>query len=146
MYSIATICEVLKGKFLLHQTDDQIEHLIYDSRRVQQGSSSLFFAIKTTHNDGHKYLLQAFKKGVRNFVVSDAVNTSGLEGTTIISVSDSLQALQQLASWHRLKFSIPVIGITGSNGKTIVKEWLNLLLHADHTIARFFRQLNGEGG
>lgn len=145
MYSIVTICEVIKGSFLQTKGDDPIEHLVYDSRRVQQAEASLFFALKTEHNDGHKYLAGAYKKGIRNFIVSEAPSVP-LNESNIILVEDTLNALQELAGFHRDHFSIPVIGITGSNGKTMVKEWLYQLLEEDHRIVRSPKSFNSQIG
>ena len=144
-YSIQTICLVVKGQFISQHSDDTIENLVYDSRRILQPSSSLFFALKTEHNDGHKYLLNAYKKGIRNFIVSDHP-ANKLAEANIILVEDSLSALQELASFHRDHFSFPVIGITGSNGKTIVKEWLNHLLGEDYKIVRSPKSFNSQIG
>jgi alanine racemase len=144
-YSIQTICSVLQGKFISQYADDQIENLVYDSRRILRPSSSLFFALKTEHNDGHKYLLSAYKKGIRNFIVSYQP-TQQLNDSNILLVEDTLNALQKLASFHRYHFSFPVIGITGSNGKTIVKEWLNHLLEEDYKIVRSPKSFNSQIG
>lgn len=146
MYFISTICEAVKGRFLQNPKDDQILHLVYDSRRLQQPDASLFFALRTEHNDGHKFLNDAYKKGVRNFIISDSSFVKKLQHCNIIGVDDTLSALQSLSSFHRNHFSIPVVGITGSNGKTIVKEWLNHLLEEDQTIARSPRSFNSQIG
>ena len=127
-------------------TDDAIENLAYDSRRLHQPASSLFFAIKTAHNDGHQFLRAAWKKGLRNFVVSEAGSASQLPEANVILVEDTLQALQSLAAYHRQQFNIPVIGITGSNGKTIVKEWLFHLLQEDYNIVRSPKSYNSQIG
>lgn len=144
-YSIQTICSAVQGKFISQHNDDRIENLVYDSRRILQPSSSLFFALKTKHNDGHKYLAGAYKKGIRNFIVSSQP-AQQLEKSNVILVEDTLTALQELASFHRQHFSFPVIGITGSNGKTIVKEWLNHLLEEDYTIVRSPKSFNSQIG
>ncbi|MBO9683966.1 MAG: bifunctional UDP-N-acetylmuramoyl-tripeptide:D-alanyl-D-alanine ligase/alanine racemase, partial [Flavisolibacter sp.] len=144
-YSIQTICSVVQGKFISQDADDEIENLVYDSRRILQPLSSLFFALKTEHNDGHKYLLSAHKKGIRNFIVSKQP-TQQLSDSTIILVEDTLDALQELAAFHRGHFSFPVVGITGSNGKTIVKEWLNHLLEEDYKIVRSPKSFNSQIG
>jgi alanine racemase len=144
-YSIQTICSAVQGVFISQYADDKIENLVYDSRRILQPSSSLFFALKTEHNDGHKYLLNAHKKGVRNFIVSEQP-TRELTDSNIILAQDSLTALQELAGFHRDHFSFPVIGITGSNGKTIVKEWLNHLLEDDYRIVRSPKSFNSQIG
>jgi Alr-MurF fusion protein len=144
-YSIETICSAVRGELISRSADDRIDNLVYDSRRILQPSSSLFFAIKTESNDGHKYLESAHKKGIRNFVISE-VPARELAGSNVILVEDALNALDQLAAFHREHFSIPVIGITGSNGKTIVKEWLNLLLEEDYKIVRSPKSFNSQIG
>lgn len=144
-YSIQTVCSVVKGQFISQHADDEIETLVYDSRRILQSASSLFFALKTEHNDGHKYLISAYKKGIRNFIVSEHP-ADPPDDINIIHVEDTLDALQQLASFHRNHFSFPVIGITGSNGKTIVKEWLNHLLEEDYKIVRSPKSFNSQIG
>jgi Alr-MurF fusion protein len=144
-YSIETICSVVQGKLISLSSDERIDNLIYDSRRILQPSSSLFFAIKTEHNNGHKYLSSAHKKGIRNFVISEP-SSGELTDSNVILVEDALDALQVLATFHREHFSMPVIGITGSNGKTIVKEWLNLLLAEDYKIVRSPKSFNSQIG
>lgn len=144
-YSIQRICSVVQGKFISQHADDKIENLVYDSRRILQPSSSLFFALKTEHNDGHKYLLSAHKKGIRNFIISNQP-IQQLNDSNVILVEDTLDALQELASFHRDHFSFPVVGITGSNGKTIVKEWLNHLMEEDYKIVRSPKSFNSQIG
>ncbi|HEY1021452.1 MAG TPA: Mur ligase family protein, partial [Flavisolibacter sp.] len=142
MYLISKVCTILNGR-LMQAGEREIRHLLYDSRRIQHPETSLFFAIKTAHNDGHRYLAEAYQKGVRAFVVSEEV---ALEDAAVIRVDDTLAALQKLAAWHRSQFSIPVIGITGSNGKTVVKEWLAQLLEEDFSIVRSPKSFNSQLG
>src|SRR5215213_1069749 len=144
-YSIQTICSIIQGVFISQQSDDEIEHLVYDSRRILQPQSSLFFAVKTEHNDGHKYLLGSHKKGIRNFIVSDPPPKE-LTESNVILVEDTIDALHLVASFHRDHFSFPVIGVTGSNGKTIVKEWLNHLLEDNYKIVRSPKSFNSQIG
>ena len=126
--------------------EDFIKYLVYDSRNISFPQTSLFFALKTSHRDGHQFIGDAYKKGIRNFVVSESIDTNKLTDCNIILVADTLNALQSLASYHRSQFSIPVIGITGSNGKTIVKEWLYELLKDDYNIVRSPRSFNSQIG
>ena len=144
MYSAAQIAGITRGKFICQSGEGMVQHLVYDSRRIAQPETSLFFALVTGQDDGHRFLEEAYKKGVRNFVVQSQVAT--LPGSNIIQVGDTLEALQQLATEHRKKFSFPVIAITGSNGKTIVKEWLNHLLQDDHQVVRSPRSFNSQLG
>lgn len=146
MYSIQTICEVVKGRFLQQHQNDTITTLLYDSRHIQLAEEALFFALQTPHSDGHIYVADAYAKGVRNFIVSRTVVLDNMPDSNIILVDDTLAALQQLAIYHRQHFAIPVIGITGSNGKTIVKEWLYQLLEADYHIVRSPKSYNSQIG
>ncbi|MER3470499.1 MAG: bifunctional UDP-N-acetylmuramoyl-tripeptide:D-alanyl-D-alanine ligase/alanine racemase [Chitinophagaceae bacterium] len=146
MYSIHKIQQVINGNFLQQMQEDFIKYLVYDSRNISFPKTSLFFALKTSHRDGHQFIGDAYKKGIRNFVVSESIDTNKLTDCNIILVADTLNALQSLASYHRSQFSIPVIGITGSNGKTIVKEWLYELLKDDYNIVRSPRSFNSQIG
>jgi alanine racemase len=146
VYPVQTICNAVKGKFLLFTADAAIEHLVNDSRNIQQPATSLFFAMATSHNDGHLYLEEAYQKGVRSFVVSKAIDAQIFPDSNIIVVPDTLQALQDLAAFHRSHFQIPVIGITGSNGKTVVKEWLYQLLETHFNIVRSPKSYNSQIG
>src|SRR5687768_6213123 len=113
-----------------------IGHLLIDSRRLIFPATSLFFALQGPRRDGHSFIEQLYEKGVRNFVISETTDTAKIPEANIIQVPDTLQALQVLAAHHRKQFAIPVIGITGSNGKTIVKEWLNQLLDKKYSVVR----------
>jgi alanine racemase len=146
VYTVQELCNVINGTFLLQEGEANIEHLAFDTRRLQQPATSLFFALKTEHNDGHKFLVTAYKKGVRNFIVSTAVDTIQFTHSNILIVEDVLAALQQIAAHHRKHFHYPVIGITGSNGKTIVKEWLYQLLHEEYNLVRSPKSFNSQIG
>lgn len=147
MYRLATIAEVI-GAELSATADPErvIAHLLHDSRAVTFADSSLFFALRTPRADGHRYLEDAWRKGVRAFVVSADVEATAYPNATFLRVPDTLEALQALAAWHRGQFDLPVIGITGSNGKTIVKEWLHQLLEPEHRIVRSPRSYNSQIG
>jgi alanine racemase len=144
-YSIRHIADIVKGKILQFRRDDAIGHLLLDSRRLIFPASSLFIALKGPHRDGRRFIEELYRRGVRNFMVEDS-GLPAMPEANIIIVTDTLAALQQLAAWHRRQFSIPVIGITGSNGKTIVKEWLNELLEADYYIVRSPKSYNSQTG
>lgn len=141
-YTLQQISTVVKGT-LSGDGDAVVSQLAYDSRRMQHPEASLFFALQTPHTDGHLFISDAYKKGVRSFVVS---RSTGLKNANVILVADVLDALQHLAAWHRSGFRLPVIGITGSNGKTVVKEWLNSLLEADDNIVRSPKSFNSQIG
>lgn len=146
MYFIETIAEVVKGNFVQKAENNPIAYLSFDSRNIAFAPHTLFFALHTPRHDGHSYLGNAYQQGVRHFIVDKEIDGSELRGANIIWVQDTLCALQELASFHRQQFSVPVIGITGSNGKTIVKEWLNLLLQDDYKIARSPKSYNSQIG
>ena len=114
---------------ILGTPECQITELAIDSRKVTAPERTLFFAIETEKNDGHLYIPSLYQLGVRNFVITKVMETYAMcEGANFLFVEDSVAALQRLAQKHRQQFHYPVIGITGSNGKTIVKEWLTSIL------------------
>ncbi len=114
---------------ILGTPECQITELAIDSRKVTAPERTLFFAIETEKNDGHLYIPSLYQLGVRNFVITKVMETYAMcEGANFLFVEDSVAALQRLAQRHRQQFHYPVIGITGSNGKTIVKEWLTSIL------------------
>jgi alanine racemase len=147
-HSISSISQVIHGT--LSGNGDRsaiIRNLLIDSRKLSNAETSLFFAIKGERHDGHAYLTDLYEKGVRNFVVSILPqNPDHYDGSSYILVTDTLVALQQLCAYHRLQFNIPVIGITGSNGKTIVKEWLFQLMREDKNIVRSPKSFNSQVG
>ncbi|MBL7739688.1 MAG: bifunctional UDP-N-acetylmuramoyl-tripeptide:D-alanyl-D-alanine ligase/alanine racemase [Chitinophagaceae bacterium] len=123
-----------------------VEHLLLDSRKIYSPAASLFFALKGQRRNGHLFIAEAYKKGIRSFVISEDIDPLLYPDADFVQVNDTLEALQQVASYHRSQFTIPVIGITGSNGKTIVKEWLYQLLHQDYTIVRSPKSYNSQIG
>ncbi len=123
-----------------------IEHLVVDTRKIIFPKTSLFFALRGPRRDGHEYIADAYKQGVRHFVVSKRIDTSQYPDADFFMVKKVLIALQTLAAIHRAQFDYPVIGITGSNGKTIVKEWLYQLLNPDYNIVRSPRSYNSQIG
>lgn len=145
-YLIENIASIVKGKLLSQHDNATISHLLIDSRRLIFPQSSLFFALQGPRRDGHGFIEPLYAKGVRNFVVSESIDVTRVPEANIIQVPDTLQALQALAAYHRKQFSIPVIGITGSNGKTIVKEWLNQLLEKKYSVIRSPRSFNSQIG
>ncbi|MCD7971888.1 MAG: bifunctional UDP-N-acetylmuramoyl-tripeptide:D-alanyl-D-alanine ligase/alanine racemase [Candidatus Azobacteroides sp.] len=146
-YTITEIADIIKSEEK-PTIDLPVRLLLTDSRSVVFPEESLFFAIKTKTNDGHNYIAELYQRGVTNFVINRPVNEQELTftGANFLHVPDSLKALQELAAFHRKRFSVPVIGITGSNGKTVVKEWLYQLLHPDKNIVRSPRSYNSRIG
>jgi alanine racemase len=145
-YSIRHIASLVNGSFLQFQRDDLVENLLTDSRRLLFPETSLFFALYGPRRDGHSFLNDLYNRGLRNFIVYRKVDIGNFPAANIILVQDSLKALQQLAVFHRQQFDYPVIGITGSNGKTIVKEWINQLLEDKYRIVRSPRSYNSRIG
>ncbi|MBO7418320.1 MAG: bifunctional UDP-N-acetylmuramoyl-tripeptide:D-alanyl-D-alanine ligase/alanine racemase [Bacteroidaceae bacterium] len=131
-------------------TPATIDWLLTDSRSLSFPEATLFFALKTKRNSGAHYIKELYQRGVRNFVVSRSdygeVEALNLKDANVLLVPDTLMALQKLAQTHRKRFQIPVIGITGSNGKTVVKEWLHQLLSQDRMIIRSPRSYNSQIG
>jgi len=148
MYNISTIVSVVNGELLSSGTkDSKINDILIDSRKLISPKETLFIALKTKKNDGHKYILSLYRRGLRNFLISvPPENIESLKNANFIIVEDTLAALQLLVSDKRKKFDIPVIGITGSNGKTIIKEWLFQMLQADKNIIRSPKSYNSQIG
>jgi len=126
--------------------DTDITDLLIDSRKVVNPTKAMFIAIKGPHRDGHEFIADAYRKGVRTFLVSSEHPTDFLPEARYLLVPDTLTALQQLAAAHRNRYHFPVIGITGSNGKTIVKEWLFQLLSDQYKIIRSPKSYNSQIG
>jgi len=146
-YHIDRIASVLQAVYLQQaDTSCTIEHLLIDSRRVIHPPTALFFALSTSRRDGHDFIKETYSKGVRNFVVQATISTAQFPEANFLLVTNTLHALQQLATHHRSQFTIPVIGITGSNGKTIVKEWLYQLLSDHFSIIRSPKSYNSQVG
>lgn len=144
-YTILDIARILKV-----ETDSAppviIQYLLTDSRKIVFPQHSLFFAISGQRRDGHDFISEVYERGVRSFVVKEEFDNAGYPDACFLKVKEVLKALQQLAEHHRNRFRIPVIGITGSNGKTIVKEWLYQLLQKDYQIIRSPRSYNSQIG
>jgi alanine racemase len=135
------------GKNLLMSLDSYINSLCIDSRKATDAQGTLFFAIKGERNDGHEYIHRLYALGVRQFVVEHPLpDLNLLEGSNIIIVSSSVEALQKLAAHRRANFTIPVIGVTGSNGKTIIKEWLYQILSTDQVLVKNPGSYNSQVG
>lgn len=145
-YSIFEIAEIL-GVDSNGFNKANINVLLTDSRQIFSPDETLFFALTTPNNDGHKYIAELYNLEVRNFVVSKILpEWQNYKNTNFLVVKDTLAALQKIAAHHRQKFNIPVIGITGSNGKTIVKEWLHQVLSPDFVITHSPRSYNSQLG
>ena len=147
-YSIETIAQLLQAK-RIGPGEGTVKWLLTDSRSLGFPEETLFFALVTGRGNGHRYINDLYNRGVRHFVVSEHPADESLQAmpeANFLVVADTLAALQLLAEKHRAQYDIPVVGITGSNGKTVVKEWLSQLLGPDHHVARSPRSYNSQIG
>jgi len=148
-YNIEKITTLI-GARRIGTADAQIGWLLTDSRSLCFPEETLFFALKTARNDGHRYIADLYRRGVRNFVVSTVpsgfADGSSVADANFLVVPSPLAALQRLAERHRDEFNIPIVGITGSNGKTMVKEWLYQLLSPQFTVTRSPKSFNSQIG
>ncbi len=144
-FTIKNIISYIHAKPLGSFDDFIIENISIDSRSLQNNTGTLFFALKGQNHDGHHYIEQLIRKGVRYFVVEN-IPENCIDKASFLIVDNTTIALQETAKYYRSLFDFPVIGITGSNGKTIVKEWLNYLLSPDYSIVRSPKSYNSQVG
>ncbi|MBO6059263.1 MAG: alanine racemase, partial [Bacteroidaceae bacterium] len=143
---VSTIASLI-GARQVGEADININWLLTDSRSLCFPESTLFFAIRTPRGDGHRYIQDLYSRGVRAFVVEEIPDITASSGEcAFLQVENSLVALQRLAERKREEYDIPIIGITGSNGKTTVKEWLYQMLSPDMTVTRSPRSYNSQIG
>ena len=148
-YKILEIAKIVDANILQNGDDIFIENLLTDSRKLLFANSSLFFALNGIGRNGISFINSLYEKGVRNFVVDESFSTQEIikyPHAYFLKVTDVLTALQTLSAVQRHRFQYPVIGITGSNGKTIVKEWLTQLLGDDFNIVRNLKSYNSQTG
>ena len=147
VYTIEKITTLI-GARCFGNENAKVGFLLTDSRSLCFPEETLFFALKSGRNDGHNYIPELYRRGVRNFVVCEVPDNYGetYPKANFLKVVDTLEALQRLAERHRDEFNIPVVGITGSNGKTMVKEWLYQILSADKNVTRSPRSYNSQIG
>ncbi|MBR6439220.1 MAG: bifunctional UDP-N-acetylmuramoyl-tripeptide:D-alanyl-D-alanine ligase/alanine racemase [Bacteroidales bacterium] len=157
-YTIKQIVSIVGGQIIGNQSDTIIiKDILFDSRLLIDAENTLFFALYSGRNDGHKYIAELYEKGVKSFVISqkniekydanaqfDALKQ--YSDAVFVVVNDTLIALQTLAAYHRSQFNIPVVGITGSNGKTVVKEWLYQILSPSMSVCRSPKSYNSQIG
>ncbi|MCX7744555.1 MAG: bifunctional UDP-N-acetylmuramoyl-tripeptide:D-alanyl-D-alanine ligase/alanine racemase [Flavobacteriales bacterium] len=147
MYTIEDIARICEGTCL--QAGNRLNPVLYlctDSRKVVFADSSLFIAIRGLYHDGHLFAEQAYSKGIRYFLINRDAAISLHADAVYVCVDDTLEAIQKLAAYHRRRFHYPVIGITGSNGKTVVKEWLYQLLSPSYQIIKSPGSYNSQIG
>lgn len=147
-YNITEIVDFIKGE--LHAGSPKqhiIRDILIDSRRLISPDHCVFIALKSKRNNGHNYIAELYEKGIRHFIVSTLPeNLKQFVKANFIKVNNTLESLQLLSLMHRNKFDIPIIGITGSNGKTIIKEWLYQLLREEKSIIRSPKSYNSQIG
>jgi alanine racemase len=144
-YLLSEMAEMMGAQAEL-SADGRITHLLIDSRKYRRGNHFIFFALRGDSNDGHRYIDELYRQGLRNFVVEEKPKNGSYPEANWLRVDHTLLALQRLSGAHRRHFSYPVWAITGSNGKTIVKEWLFQLLGQDMRIVRSPRSYNSQVG
>ena len=138
------LASITGGKNLRFFRNLPVTNLITDSRKATISEESIFFAISGKHHDGHQFITKLYADGIRQFIVERPVSAS--EDCNVLLVPSAITALQQIAAFHRSQIKVPVIGITGSNGKTIVKEWLYQLLSPEFKIAKNPASYNSQLG
>ncbi|KLT68990.1 bifunctional UDP-N-acetylmuramoyl-tripeptide:D-alanyl-D-alanine ligase/alanine racemase [Flavobacterium sp. ABG] len=143
--NLRNLIPVLEAEWIGLHTAIFVDHVSIDSRSLQNGSQTLFFALSGVNNDAHLYISELIDKGVQSFVVQYVPDNCKGRANFLI-VKDTLKALQEFAAYYRNLFDFPVIGLTGSNGKTIVKEWLNFLLSPDFNVIRSPKSYNSQVG
>lgn len=142
-YTIQHLAEIISAE-IIGQTSGQIQEIYFDSRTIYKPNEGIFFDFSAFINDSQKYIHEAYEKGIRIFVISKDVNFEN--DATYLKVNSTIEALQKWSIHHRNRFQLPVVGITGSNGKTIVKEWLNQLLWKKFSIVRSPKSYNSQIG
>ena len=148
MYNLQQIAEITGAK-LSGSSIHKVRYFLNDSRALQSPADSIFIALKTSRNNGHNYIVDLIERGVRSFLIQENefdVSKFKNSDVSFIVSKDPLKAIQTLAAYHRKQFTIPVIGITGSNGKTVVKEWLYQLLKSNFSICRSPKSYNSQIG
>ena len=142
--SISELSHIVGGEISEGNSKNFIHSICTDTRHTIDAAHTLFIPLIGEHFNGHSFVESAFQKGIRTFIVSEAVNLPS--ECAVIHVENTTTAFQRIAAHHRKQFDLPVIGITGSNGKTIVKEWVNQLLADDFCIARSPKSFNSQIG
>jgi Alr-MurF fusion protein len=138
--------EITKGDLLQLATNRPVTQLVIDSRKAIVQPGSVFFAIRGDHHNGHQYIQSLYEAGIRQFVVEQEIPLKNFADANFIKVDSSIRALQSIVANHRATFKLPVIGITGSNGKTILKEWLYQLLSKEYALVKNPGSYNSQVG
>jgi Alr-MurF fusion protein len=133
---VSSIGDIVRGKFIRFHHESYIQHILIDSRKIFSPDATVYFAIRGQRHNGHDYIVDLYAKGLRNFIVDQDINIKYLPEANVLLVNNSIDALQHLAVHRRKFFNISVVGITGSNAKTIVKEWASQLLSEDYSVVK----------
>ncbi len=146
--NFAALEKITGGKISQLTQPEEIQQLVIDSRKAIASRGVLFIAIKGPNHDGHRFIPELYQRNIRNFIIENeaSVNPADFPQANFLSVDNSISALQAIAAYHRQQFDIPVIGITGSNGKTIVKEWLGEMLGEDFNLLKSPKSYNSQVG
>ena len=143
-FSISELSHIIGGEISEGNSNNFIHSICTDTRHTVDAAHTLFIPLNGEHFNGHAFISNAYQKGIRTFIVSEEVNLTN--DCVVIRVENTTTAFQKIAAYHRKQFNIPVIGITGSNGKTIVKEWVNQLLADNYCIVRSPKSFNSQIG
>ncbi|MDN5201621.1 bifunctional UDP-N-acetylmuramoyl-tripeptide:D-alanyl-D-alanine ligase/alanine racemase [Fulvivirgaceae bacterium BMA10] len=148
MFLFTRLGTITKGKILKLHKDQEVSQFLTDSRKVSIFPEALFVAIKGERHDGHQFIAKLYQLGIRQFMVESETSHQydQFGDCNILKVDNCIAALQAIAANHRLKFSLPVLAITGSNGKTIVKEWLSQILSARLKVVKSPKSYNSQLG
>jgi len=147
MITFEQLPEITEGKIIYLYQSRPLRHIIFDSRKAIINAESCFLAIDGVNHDGHTFIRELYRRGIRNFIVEKAPDHHGeYTEANFFLVPDSLRALQHIAAFHRDQFEMPVIGITGSNGKTIIKEWLAQVLSKKYHVVKSPQSFNSQLG
>lgn len=143
--NVSEIVQFSRGAWQGIQEDQDIVEFVTDTRKIKTPANAIFVALKAFRN-GHDFIADAYQKGIRNFFISEQIDVAAYPDSNFVLVENTLLGLQQLAQQHRKQFDIPVIGITGSNGKTIIKEWLGQLLMEHFDVVKSPKSYNSQIG
>lgn len=142
----SSLPNILNGEIYQLQENNTIENIFIDSRNTVSNIKNLFIAIKGERNDGHNFIGELYSNGIRNFIIDQEINVDQYPEANFFKAKNSIIALQTLAGHKRKNFKGCLIGITGSNGKTIVKEWLGKLIESVYSVYRSPRSYNSQVG
>ena len=147
-FTYPQFCTLCQGKPLVMSDKKSpiIDRIVFDSRKIVDPKNTAFFALNGTFRDGHQFIDSAFDQGIRIFVVSQKIDAKFYPDAFFILVEDTLKSLQKLAYAHRKKFNYPIIAITGSTGKTTIKEWIFHLIKGEKKVIRSPKSFNSQLG